>query len=116
MQQLSTPKLTRLLEEFVSQHTPPTVQGRRIKLRYAHTGGHNPPIIVIHGNQLAALPDSYIRYLTNAYTKALGLVGTPLRIELKSGQNPFKGKKNKLTDRQKMRRKRLIRHLKKNKK
>tara|TARA_Y100000588_G_C14194178_1_gene899413 strand:- start:21 stop:1415 length:1395 start_codon:yes stop_codon:yes gene_type:complete len=115
MQQLSTPKLTKLLEEFVSQHMPPSVQGRRIKLRYAHAGGHNPPIIVIHGNQLNALPESYIRYLTNAYTSALGLIGTPLKIELKSGQNPFKGRKNQLTERQKIRRKRLIRHLKKNK-
>ena len=81
IQAFSTPKLTRLLQDLVSQHTPPMVHGRRIKLRYAHTGGHNPPLIVIHGNQLDSLPDSYKRYLTNAFVAHLGLVGTPLKLE-----------------------------------
>ena len=63
IQVLSTPKLTRMLLDLVTKHSPPLVNGRRIKLRYAHTGGHNPPIIVIHGNQLKELPDSYVRYL-----------------------------------------------------
>lgn len=112
-QQLSTPQLTRLLEDFVQQHQPPLVQSRRIKLRYAHAGGHNPPIIVIHGNQLASVPDSYKRYLTKAFTEKLGLVGTPLRLEFKTGTNPFKGKKNKLSERQINRKKRLLRHVKK---
>ncbi|CEK10633.1 ribosome biogenesis GTPase Der [Legionella hackeliae] len=113
MQAFSTPKLTRLLQDFVSQHTPPLVQGRRIKLRYAHAGGHNPPIIVIHGNQLDSLPDSYKRYLNNAFVKQLGLIGTPLKLEFKSGTNPFKDKKNKLTERQIQRKRRLMKHVKK---
>ena len=95
-QVLSTPQVTRLLQDLVTKHTPPLVNGRRIKMRYAHTGGHNPPIIVIHGNQLESLPDSYKRYLMNGFTEHLGLVGTPLKIEFKSSVNPFKGRKNKL--------------------
>lgn len=113
MQTFSTPRLTRLLQDFVSQHEPPLVKGRRIKLRYAHPGGHNPPVIVIHGNQLEALPDSYKRYLANSYTEALGLVGTPLKLEFKGTINPFQGKKNKLTPRQIKQKKRLMRHVKK---
>lgn len=112
VQAFSTPKLTRLLEEAVTKHTPPLVHGRRIKLRYAHTGGHNPPTIVIHGNQLNSLPESYKRYLTNWFIEQLGLVGTPLKIELKSSTNPFKDRKNKLTDRQVKRRQRLIKRAK----
>lgn len=112
MLDLSTPRLTRLLEDLTTQHTPPLVHNRRIKLRFAHAGGHNPPIIVIHGNQVQALPDSYKRYLTKAFTEKLGLVGTPLKLEFKSGQNPFKDKKNVLSERQIRRRKRLIKHVK----
>ncbi|WED44376.1 ribosome biogenesis GTPase Der [Legionella cardiaca] len=113
MQAFSTPKLTRLLQDVVNQHTPPMVQGRRIKLRYAHAGGHNPPIIVIHGNQLDALPDSYKRYLTKAFVSHLGLIGTPLKLEFKGGSNPFKDKKNKLTARQIKKKKRLMKRVKK---
>ncbi len=113
MLDLSTPKLTRLLEDLTTQHTPPLVNNRRIKLRFAHAGGHNPPIIVIHGNQVNALPDSYKRYLTKAFTEKLGLIGTPLKLEFKSGENPFKNKKNPLTDRQVKRRRRLMKHVKK---
>lgn len=112
-QVLSTPRLTRLLQDVVTQHTPPLVQGRRIKLRYAHVGGHNPPIIVIHGNQVESLPDSYKRYLINTFIAKLGLVGTPLKVEFKGGDNPFKDKKHQLTDRQIKRKKRLMRHAKK---
>ncbi len=103
----STPELTRLLEELVRAHQPPLVKGRRIKLRYAHQGGVNPPIIVIHGNQTGAVPDAYRRYLMNAFLKHLKLEGTPLRLEFKSGKNPFAGKKNKLTPRQMQKRRRL---------
>ncbi|QRN03721.1 ribosome biogenesis GTPase Der [Legionella sp. MW5194] len=113
MQGLSTPKLTRLLQDLVTQHNPPLVSGRRIKLRYAHAGGHNPPIIVIHGNQLDALPDSYKRYLTNAFIHHLDLVGTPLKLEFRGSENPFKGKKNKLSERQVKRKRRLMKHVKK---
>lgn len=113
MQKLSTPVLTRLLQDLTSQHTPPLVNGRRIKLRYAHAGGHNPPIIVIHGNQLESLPDSYKRYLSKAFVVHLGLVGTPLKLEFKSSANPYKDKKNKLSEKQIRHRQRLIRKVKK---
>ena len=112
IQALSTPKLTRLLQDVVAKHTPPLVNGRRIKLRYAHAGGHNPPIIVIHGNQVESLPESYKRYLMNAFVTHLGLVGTPLKVEFKGGDNPFKDNKNKLTDRQIKRKKRLLKRVK----
>jgi len=111
-QVLTTPKLTRLLQDLVSQHTPPLVNGRRIKLRFAHTGGHNPPIVVIHGNQLDSLPDSYKRYLSNAMTEHLGLVGTPLKLEFRNSSNPFKDKKNKLTPRQIKHKQRLLKRVK----
>lgn len=111
-QVLSTPKLTRLLNDLSTQHPPPLVNGRRIKLRYAHSGGHNPPIIVIHGNQVAALPDTYKRYLSKGFTEQLGLVGTPVKLEFKGNVNPFKEKKNQLTDRQVKRRQRLIKRAK----
>ncbi|VAX06314.1 GTP-binding protein EngA [hydrothermal vent metagenome] len=103
----STPELTRLLEELVIKHQPPLAKGRRIKLRYAHQGGINPPIIVIHGNQTSAVPDAYRRYLINAFLKYLKLEGTPMRLEFKSGKNPFAGRKNKLTSRQMEKRRRL---------
>ena len=113
IQPFSTPIITRLLQDMVIQHAPPMVSGRRIKLRYAHAGGHNPPLIVIHGNQLESLPDSYKRYLVKAYTEKLGLVGTPLKLEFKQGVNPYKGNKNKLNERQLKQRRRLITWIKK---
>ncbi|EIC20089.1 ribosome biogenesis GTPase Der [Thiorhodovibrio frisius] len=106
---LPTPLLTRLLADLVSEHQPPLVHGRRIKLRYAHQGGRNPPVIVIHGNQVEAVPDAYRRYLINRFRKELSLHGTPLRLEFKSGSNPFAGKRNKLTPRQQRQRDRLKR-------
>ena len=112
IQTLATPKLTRLLNDLTAQHAPPLVNGRRIKLRYAHSGGHNPPIIVIHGNQLAALPDTYKRYLSKGFTEQLGLVGTPVKLEFKGNVNPFKDKKNILTDRQVKHRARLLKRAK----
>ena len=90
----NTRYLTDLLEEAVFKHNPPLHHGRRVKLRYAHQGGRNPPIIVIHGNQTRHLPDVYLRYLTNFFIERLKLKGTPLKIELKSGDNPFAGKKS----------------------
>lgn len=86
---LSTPNLTRMLEVVTTQHQPPMVNGRRIKLRYAHQGGQNPPIIVIHGKQALKVPQSYQRYLMNHFIKALKLFGTPLRIEFRQDDNPF---------------------------
>lgn len=110
---LATPELTRLLELAVSEHQPPLAQGRRIKLRYAHQGGRNPPVIVIHGNQTQALPSAYKRYLMNFFRQALKLWGTPIRLELKSGDNPFAGRKNTLTPRQIQKKKRLKRFVNK---
>lgn len=86
---LSTPNLTRMLEVVTAQHQPPMVNGRRIKLRYAHQGGQNPPLIVIHGKQALKVPKSYQRYLVNHFTKALRLFGTPLRVEFRQDDNPF---------------------------
>lgn len=106
---LSTPELNRLLESAVQEHQPPLVKGRRIKLRYAHQGGRNPPIIVIHGNQTEAVPETYRRYLVNRFREALDLFGTPLRIEFKTGQNPYEGKRNPLTPRQIAKKRRLKR-------
>lgn len=108
MREMSTPDLTRALEQAIEQHQPPLVRGRRIKLRYAHQGGKNPPIIVIHGTQTERLPDAYRRYLMNVYRKRFALQGTPVRIELRSEENPFKGKRNPLTPRQQRSRKRLM--------
>ncbi|MBK1730213.1 ribosome biogenesis GTPase Der [Thiococcus pfennigii] len=108
---LSTPELTRLLEAAVQEHQPPLVRGRRIKLRYAHQGGRNPPLIVIHGSQTESLPASYQRYLVNRFRRALDLQGTPLRIELRSGANPFAGRRNKLTPHQIKKRRRLREHV-----
>lgn len=112
-QKMSTPMLTRLLEQFVFEHAPPLVNGRRIKMRYAHAGGHNPPIIVIHGNQLASLPDSYKRYLNKCFATALKLTGTPLELQFKGGENPYKGKKNVLSERQVKKKRRMMKHIKK---
>ncbi len=86
---LSTPQLTRVLQDAVAEHSPPLVRGRRIKLRYAHQGGRNPPVIVIHGSQTEKLPATYVRYLVNTFRKVFRLHGTPIRIELRSGENPY---------------------------
>ncbi|MDX1513925.1 MAG: ribosome biogenesis GTPase Der, partial [Gammaproteobacteria bacterium] len=107
---LSTPRLTRILHEAVARNAPPVVRGRRIKLRYAHAGGGDPPRIVIHGGQADATPSAYRRYLTRVFREALRLAGTPLEIELRRGANPFKGRRNPLSDRQRRRRKRVMRH------
>ncbi|MDX1593801.1 MAG: ribosome biogenesis GTPase Der [Gammaproteobacteria bacterium] len=104
--------LTEILQEAVQRHPPPTVRRRRIKLRYAHQGGRNPPLIVIHGNQVGGVPDAYRRYLANTYRKALELSGTPVRIEFRGGENPYAGRKNALSPRQQARRKRMLRHVK----
>ena len=108
----NTRHLTDLLEEAVFKHNPPLHNGRRIKLRYAHQGGRNPPIIVIHGNKTEHLPSAYERYLMSFYISKLKLKGTPVQIELKSGSNPFAGNKNNLSDRQQQKKKRLIKHVK----
>ncbi|HEX8786193.1 MAG TPA: ribosome biogenesis GTPase Der [Telluria sp.] len=86
---LSTPRLTRALQEAVEKQEPKRKGGTRPKMRYAHQGGQNPPIIVIHGNALDGITDPYKRYLEKHFRDTFDLVGTPLRIELRSGKNPF---------------------------
>nr|WP_242702688.1 ribosome biogenesis GTPase Der [Achromobacter sp. SD115] len=86
---LSTPKLTRELQTAVEQQQPPRKGIFRPKMRYAHQGGQNPPLVVIHGNALDAIPDSYRRYLETRFRNAFDLAGTPLRIEFKSSHNPY---------------------------
>jgi GTP-binding protein len=113
---LNTNALTRILEGAVFDHPPPMVSGRRIKLRYAHAGGQNPPLIVIHGNQTGNVPTSYQRYLEKVYRRELKLVGTPVRIEFRTSENPYTEKRGKLTQRQVQRKRRLKTHAKESKK
>ncbi len=105
----TTPSLNRILARATQVTPPPVVRGSRIKLKFAHQGGQNPPLVVIHGNQVDALPDAYRRYLENAFRKALKLEGTPVRIELRAGENPYKDKRNTLTRRQVAKKRRLRR-------
>jgi GTP-binding protein len=92
MKDLPTSFLTRILEKAVEKTPPPMISGRRMKPKFAHQGGHNPPVIVIHGNQLNKLPGSYRRYLINTFRKAAKLQGTPIRLEMRSGTNPYEGR------------------------
>jgi len=86
---LATPELTRILEDALAAHQPPLVHGHSIKLRYAHQGGQNPPLIIIHGNRVDHVPETYRRYLANVYRKRLDLWGTPIRVEFRGGKNPY---------------------------
>ncbi len=107
---LPTPQLNAILERAMIAHPPPLVAGRRVRLRYAHQGGRHPPIIVIHGNRVERLPGHYRRYLINFFRRTLKLEGAPLRLEFKSGDNPYAGRRNTPTRRQLKRRQRVIRH------
>ncbi len=89
----SSSTLNRILQAAVQEHEPPISGGRRIKLKYAHAGGYNPPRIIIHGNKVNKLPDSYKRYIINCYRKALKIMGTPIILEFKEGNNPFANEK-----------------------
>jgi GTP-binding protein len=93
MAKLPTPKLTRALIAATTRQAPPRHGMFRPKLRYAHQGGMNPPVIVIHGNQLDSLPDSYRRYLERFFVEAFDLKGTPVRIQLKVSSNPYARRK-----------------------
>ena len=110
----STSRLTEILQKIISKHPPKIINGRRIKLRYMHLGDTCPIRFIIHGNQTKNVPDSYKRYLSKAITKELKLVGTPVLIEFKQSENPYKGKRNILTKRQINKRARLIKYSKKN--
>ncbi len=116
MLDMSTPVLTRILKEATTAHQPPIVNTRRIKLKYAHQGGRNPPVVVIHGVQTDALPESYKRYLMNYYRDKMSLVGTPIRLVFKSPANPFHGQKRKMTEWQVKKRERLMKRVKSKKK
>ena len=89
MTQIPTPKLSKTLERAVVQHQPPLVRGRRIKLRYAHQGGRNPPRILLHGNQTKDVPDSYTRYLANVFRKEFDLFASPVAVEYRTEANPY---------------------------
>ena len=114
--ELSTPELTRLLERAVENNQPPVARGRRLKMRYAHQGGKNPPIIIIHGPSPELVPKPYKRYLINFFRQVLRIKGTPIRIEFKAGANPYAGRRNVLTKRQQSKKNRMISYIKKNEK
>ncbi len=107
---VKTADLNRILAAAVREHPPPTARSRPIKLRYVHKAGAHPPTLVVHGNQTEALPASYRRYLANRFRAELDLVGVPVRIETRTAENPFAGRRNEPSQRQLQRRKRLIRH------
>ena len=107
--EFATPRLTRVLEDAMEVNPPPLVRGRQVRLRYAHQGGRYPPLVVVHGTQAQRLPDHYKRYLENAFREALRLRGTPVRVELRTTENPFAGKRNKLTPRQAKNKRRMLR-------
>jgi len=94
MANLSTPKLTRALIAAVERQGPPKSGLVRPKLRYAHQGGMNPPRVIIHGNALERVPDSYKRYLEGFFRDKFELVGTPMRIEFRTGRNPYAPRKD----------------------
>jgi GTP-binding protein len=105
---LATSELNRVLAKALTRHEPHAVLGRRIKLRYANQTGRNPPVILVHGNQTEQIKDSYRAFLINQFREAFNLRGVPLRIEFRTGDNPFKGRKNELSGRQIKKRKRLM--------
>ncbi len=107
---VGTMRLNRILQTLVQAHQPPVVRGRPIKLRYVHKAGDHPPHLIVHGNQTGALPAAYVRYLENGFREALELTGNPVRVDLRTSANPYAGKRNPLTRRQRLRRKRVMRH------
>ena len=109
---INTALLTQIMEMAQDDHQPPLVRGRRVKMKYAHAGGYNPPVIVIHGNQVDDLPSSYKRFLMNYFRKALEIMGTPIKIEFREGNNPFEGKKTNLTLAQQRKRRRMMSYYK----
>ncbi len=104
---LPTPRLNEILQTAIAAHPPPLVRRRRLKLSYAHQGGKRPPLIVVHGNQTSHVAGSYRRYLVKCFRKAFRLAGTPIRLELRTSDNPFAGRRNKLTPRQLRKQKRI---------
>ena len=113
--EFGTSEVTKALEIAYESNPPPVVRGHVAKLRFAHPGGENPPTFIVHGSRLRTLSDSYRRYLENFFRKRFKLVGTPVRFVFKEGENPYKDKKNVLTDRQVAKKRRLLRHVKRGK-
>ena len=105
--EFSTPQLTRVLRDAFESHQPPMKHGRTARLRYAHGGGKLPPRIIIHGSRTETIPESYRRYLVNRFISHFKLKGTPLVVQFKNSENPYKDRKNKLSKRQMDKRKRL---------
>ncbi|QJR82045.1 ribosome biogenesis GTPase Der [Alteromonas pelagimontana] len=105
---INTSILTQIMEMAQDEHQPPLVRGRRVKMKYAHAGGYNPPVIIIHGNQVDNLSGAYKRFLMNYFRRSLQIMGTPIKIEFREGSNPFEGKKNQLTLGQQRKRKRMM--------
>ncbi|WP_139850837.1 ribosome biogenesis GTPase Der [Acinetobacter pullicarnis] len=110
---VSPSKLTQILSDATEAHQPPMVNGRRIKMRYAHMGGQNPPTIVVHGNKVDKVSADYRRYLENVFRKVYKLEGTPVRIDFKTSENPFEGRKTELNERVAARRRRYVQKFKK---
>ncbi len=108
----SSNELTKAIEIATDRNPPPMVGGRAAKLRYAHLGGNSPLRVIVHGSRLSGLPDSYRRYLANFLRDRFELVGVPILVDFREGENPFAGRKNELTDAQVRKRRRLIRHAK----
>ena len=111
-QNFKSSAITDFLHDALTLNPPPLVRGRRIKLKYAHLGGYDPVRIIIHGNQTQSVPEHYRRYLSNSFRRKMKLIGTPVFIEFKHGDNPYKAFKNTLTKRQTRKRQRIIRHVK----
>ncbi|MBI2993923.1 MAG: ribosome biogenesis GTPase Der [Gammaproteobacteria bacterium] len=101
--------VTEILRQAVQAHEPPLVQGRRIKLRYAHIGGHGPVRVIVHGNQTEHVPNAYRRYLSNSLRRGLKLVGTPVIVDFKRGENPYKGRRDERKKKELAKRSRMIR-------
>ena len=109
----STSMLNKILESANDAHQPPPVSGKRLRLKYVHQSDVFPPTFTLHGNHLQSIPKSYERFLKNFFIKALKISNTPIRLEYKSGDNPFKDKKNKLSARQIQKKRRLMKFAKK---
>ena len=111
-----TSNLNNLLRKFVSANSPPTVAGRQLKFKHVHFGGICPTTLIIHSNQDKKIPNNYKKYLENSFRSNLGLSSIQLRLIFRKANNPYEGKKNKLTERQIKKRQRLLKHNKKQKK
>ena len=109
----TTSSLNKLLEKFISQSAPPSVNGRQLKLKHVHFGGINPTTLVIHSNQDKNIPQNYKKYLENSFRSALKLQSIQLKLIFRKSENPFENKVNKLTERQIKKRQRMMKHVKK---